>query len=272
MAEFPALPLFTDAYLGDTTHLTTIEHGAYLLLLMVAWRSRDCALPDDDRLLARYAKCTGSQWRRLRPIIEPFFVSESGQWKQRRLTDEFNHVRQVRESQRANGQASALKRKGRHSTTVEPSVNEASTPSPTPTPIVSEAAKATSLRDAFPRPEWADVQVWSDFMKNRKKKRATNTETAYKGFLEDIERLSDDEWPPPRLLKHAAIKGWAGVYDPREKENGNGHMGRHQSANGISATVSAAIDVFGLPDASDERRVPQRADQVPRLGGPGGHG
>ena len=53
MAQFPVLPLWTDAYLGDTTHLTTIEHGAYMLLLMVSWRSPDCRLPDDDAMLAR---------------------------------------------------------------------------------------------------------------------------------------------------------------------------------------------------------------------------
>lgn len=119
MAEFPALPLWTDAYLGDTTHLTTIEHGAYLLLLMTAWRTRDCSLPDDDRLLARYARCTAGQWKRLRPVLEPFFVSENGQWRQSRLTDEAVAVRQHRELQSQKGKSSALKRKGRHSTGVK---------------------------------------------------------------------------------------------------------------------------------------------------------
>jgi uncharacterized protein YdaU (DUF1376 family) len=63
----PPCRLWTDAYLGDTTHLNVTQHGAYLLLLMTAWRSRDCALPDDDKLLARYARCTAPQWRALRP-------------------------------------------------------------------------------------------------------------------------------------------------------------------------------------------------------------
>ena len=78
MAEFVALPIWTDAYLGDTTHLTTIEHGAYLLLLFTAWRSKKCKLPDDDVLLARYAKLTKAQWGRIRPILEPFFDVENG--------------------------------------------------------------------------------------------------------------------------------------------------------------------------------------------------
>jgi uncharacterized protein YdaU (DUF1376 family) len=124
MAEFPALPLWTDAYLGDTTHLTTIEHGAYLLLLMTAWRSRDCKLPDDDRLLARYARCSAGQWKRLRPILEPFFVVENGHWWQRRLTDEAVAVRRKKDNAAANGRASALKRQGRHSTERDTSVNE----------------------------------------------------------------------------------------------------------------------------------------------------
>lgn len=125
MAEFPALPLWTDAYLGDTTHLTTIEHGAYLLLLMTAWRSADCRLPDDDKLLARYARCTTGQWKRLRLILEPFFVVEGGNWRQGRLTDEAVAVRQKKEAAAANGRASALKRKGRHSTERIACVNEA---------------------------------------------------------------------------------------------------------------------------------------------------
>lgn len=107
MAEFPALPLWTDAYLGDTTHLTTIEHGAYLLLLMTAWRSRDCSLPDDDRLLARYARVNAQQWKRLRPILEPFFSVAAGAWKQGRLTDEMGAVKRHRQLQSEKGKAGA---------------------------------------------------------------------------------------------------------------------------------------------------------------------
>src|SRR5205085_5893319 len=117
MAEFPALPLWTDAYLGDTTHLTTIEHGAYLLLLMTAWRTRDCSLPDDDRLLARYARLNAQQWKRMRPIIAAFFTVEGGVWKQGRLTDERGAVERHRQQQSEKGKAGAvaksLKRQGR---------------------------------------------------------------------------------------------------------------------------------------------------------------
>lgn len=97
MAEYPAMPLWTDAYLGDTTHLTTTEHGAYLLILMAIWRSKDGRINGSDKMLARYARLNAGQWNRIKPNLMPFFdVIEDGTtlWiTQGRLTRELKAVR-----------------------------------------------------------------------------------------------------------------------------------------------------------------------------------
>lgn len=115
VAEFPALPFFTDAYLADTRHLTTEEHGAYLLLLMCAWRTRGCALRDDDRMLARIAGVSAGRWRRLRAVLIEFFTVEDGYWRQKKLSQVYGAVAKKVERNRANGakggRANALKQK-----------------------------------------------------------------------------------------------------------------------------------------------------------------
>ena len=42
MASFPSLPLWTDAYLAATGHLSFEEHGVYMMLLMTIWRAPNC--------------------------------------------------------------------------------------------------------------------------------------------------------------------------------------------------------------------------------------
>jgi len=96
MADFPSLPLWTDAYLADTTDLSAEEHGVYLLLLMAAWRTPTCSLPDDDTRLARMAKIGPKKWRRMRPVMERFFTVEAGQWTQNRLLKERDRVEKSR--------------------------------------------------------------------------------------------------------------------------------------------------------------------------------
>lgn len=110
MAEFPSMPLWTDAYLGDTRHLSTIQHGAYLLLLIVSWRNGG-DLPDDDKLLARYAGLTGQQWSRISATIRAFFTSEDGRLVQKKQRATINAVRQRHKRQSDGGQATALKNK-----------------------------------------------------------------------------------------------------------------------------------------------------------------
>lgn len=119
MAEFPALPLFTDAYMADTRHLSAAQHGAYLLLLMTAWRMPDCKLPDDDKFLARCAAMDVRTWRSNRPIVMAFWHKDAEQkWYQRRLLDERNYSAELSSKNSIAGKASALKRKNRHSASV----------------------------------------------------------------------------------------------------------------------------------------------------------
>ena len=114
MTDFPYLPLWTDAYLADTRHLSAMEHGTYLLLLMTAWRTKDCSLPDDDKLLARFASLRLNQWLKIKPTIIAFFEVQDGRLKQHKLTQMFHFANTKRESARRNGKhggiANALKK------------------------------------------------------------------------------------------------------------------------------------------------------------------
>lgn len=102
----PAIPLFGDAYLADTRHLSLEEHGAYLQLIMIAWRIEGCCLPDDDARLARMLGVTAARWRKLKPVVMAFWTLENGTWKQARLTKERAFV----EEKRAKNSASARAR------------------------------------------------------------------------------------------------------------------------------------------------------------------
>lgn len=105
MADFPYLPLWTDAYLADTTHLRTEEHGAYLLLLFSAWRTADCSLPDDDDILSRTVGLSLTRWQTMKPTVMAFWRlnKKRKRWVQKRLQNE--REKSVKKSSKARGSA-----------------------------------------------------------------------------------------------------------------------------------------------------------------------
>ena len=102
MSKKPShIPLFPDAYLRDTTHLTTEEHGAYFLLLMAAWGSGDCTLPNDEKRLAALAKLPLNRWRKIAPTVLEFWTIDRGRISQKRLAKEWAYVQQKRDKAKA---------------------------------------------------------------------------------------------------------------------------------------------------------------------------
>jgi hypothetical protein len=117
------------------------------------------------------------------------------------------------------------------------------------TTTVSETARAWAL------PAGVSLQVWQDFLSNRKRKRLGSTQTAWKGFLDDLARVSlQTGIPPPKLIEHAAAKGWGSINAPDE-DKGHGRtngLGRNQSSDGLSPTTRAALKVFGSVGAGHQ--------------------
>lgn len=138
MADFPSLPLWTDAYLADTTDLSAEEHGCYLLLLMAAWRTPTCSLPDDDQRLARMAKVGPKKWKKMRPVMERFFTVSDGQWTQNRLLKERDRVETSRNQKRQAAQAKHAKTQNNGSAGADAeSVRKPCNPYPEPYPEYS---------------------------------------------------------------------------------------------------------------------------------------
>lgn len=81
-----AMPFDFTAYLADTTHLNTVEHGAYLLLFGAMWRSPDGHIESDDSYLARVVKLPVDKWKRAAKNIRPLLqVRADGKISQKKL-------------------------------------------------------------------------------------------------------------------------------------------------------------------------------------------
>ena len=138
----PFMQLYVADYLGDTRHLTTEQHGAYLLLLMTMWRSDGC-LPNDAKKLARIAGLTVARWKRISDDIMAFFTPCEGGITQGRLAAELTIADEKSEKRsqagKAGGRAKALKDKKAGVANAMPMPWH----SPEPEPEKKEEAKAS---------------------------------------------------------------------------------------------------------------------------------
>jgi uncharacterized protein YdaU (DUF1376 family) len=80
------MPVYIGDYLADTMHLSTEQHGAYLLLLFHLWRRG--VLQDNDAALAQITGLPISRWTTSRAVLAEFFEIHDGQWHHGRVERE----------------------------------------------------------------------------------------------------------------------------------------------------------------------------------------
>jgi uncharacterized protein YdaU (DUF1376 family) len=90
--SLPSMMFYPGDYLRDTGHLSTEEHGAYLLLLWHAW-TQGGVLPLDDDMLRRITRLAPKAWAKSRAVIVAFFTRQEDGYHQKRLDRELAKAR-----------------------------------------------------------------------------------------------------------------------------------------------------------------------------------
>ncbi len=139
--NMPALPFFFDAYLVDTIHLKTAEHGAYFLLLGHAWKQGGY-LPDDDERLAAMTFLTPDEWASIKARVMAFWTLSKRGWSQKRLLKELRYVADVskkrQEAGKKGGEAKSRNsnEKPASKARILPEQKDSKAVAPTPTPTL----------------------------------------------------------------------------------------------------------------------------------------
>jgi len=96
--KYPWMPLFNGDLLADTMHLSAQEFGAYMLLIIHAWKN-DGRVPRDR--VAQIARVRHDQWPKVFKQLEPYFQWDTDSVSHRvygtssRVVDELHHATEI---------------------------------------------------------------------------------------------------------------------------------------------------------------------------------
>jgi uncharacterized protein YdaU (DUF1376 family) len=135
------MPFYVGDYLRDTRRLSTLEHGAYILLIMEYWLHGE--VPTDDKALARVAQLTDREWAKVRPTLSRFFTDE---WRHGRIDAELEKAEaKTKLRQEAGSRGGFAKAKGKQKPSKSPSNASASAPS---NALASSSEDTSELRSS----------------------------------------------------------------------------------------------------------------------------
>lgn len=209
MAALPYMPLYIADYLCDTQHLTTEEHGAYLLLMMNYWQT---GKPIIENRIPFIARLNGNATTVVETLKEFFNVTDDGLWIHDRIERDLEKVRassrRASEAGKASARAKAAKKAGKQTErqpesndrcravegSVEPQINHTDTDTDTEvinTPLNPPRGKGDDETDLLER-ERKFVELWNSTPGVITNRGDALTKARRRKFRS---RLKDRDWP-----------------------------------------------------------------------------
>lgn len=275
------MPLYIGDYLADTMHLTTEQHGAYLLLIMAYWKNGG-ALSSNDQMLAATCRLSADAWSMHKHTLASFFDTwtDSKLWIHARAEKEMEKAGNNQEKRTVRAQKAAAARWGNDAPSNAPSnapsiqqamLNECPSPSPSPSSLqradqdqkLSSSAKKkpTAKKQGFHLPEWIGTEPWKDFLEMRNKIKKPLTEKGMGMAVNKLELLESEGHRADDVLNQSTFHSWQGLFAIKEEyRNGNANTGANRQSRPslVDRVKQANAHLFDDgPPTFDERDWPE---------------
>lgn len=190
------MPMFWGDYLKDTMHLSTTEHGAYLLLIAHHWNTGK-PIPAIHSLLQNITKTTPHIFKKISPEVLKFFTLEDGAYHHPRVMEELEIAAENKQSLSERGKKAAAARWQKCDACGNAHALADGCPSPSPSPssmyintsgksegiIVLKFGTYEKARKIAPDYDIYYIEnAWKEWMKE-KGKRPDNPDAAFLGFV-----------------------------------------------------------------------------------------
>ena len=191
-------PLHIGDYISHTSHLSDLEDLAYRRMIDIYYMNEHPL--NGSSAIARRIRLSVEI---VESVLQEFFeLGDDNCWHNKRIDEEIARYHARQNQARKAGQASASVRFNKSSTAVQPTKNQE--------PITKNQIKTLQA------PEGVSVEVWNDFVLQRKKSRAVISENVIKSIRREAQKAG---WSLEQALAECAARGWRGFKAEWVKES-----------------------------------------------------
>lgn len=255
MAALPYMQLYVADYLADTAHLTTEEHGAYLLLLFSYWQT---GKPLRSDRLASVSRLSNERWADVEQTLREFFHVSKGVWTHFRVEADLEKVESKSKKNSSAGKASA-KAKALAKQALEESestnvatnveqtyqrkVNHTDTDTDTEQkqdqkPSSKKPVKEKRRKPEFELPNWIDRKSWDGFLEMRKLIKKPISENGMGLAVGKLQKLASEGQNPNDVLDQSTFYSWQGLFAIKEEFRND----RQTNGQRIGASRPSLVD------------------------------
>lgn len=190
-------------YASHTRYLTPMQDLAYRRLLDLYYLHEKPIPKLNPAALIGLNDCLTD----VEQVLNDYFTPTDNGWVNKRANEQIDEYRNKQKSASLAGKKSAEVRKANKEATPEQPFNDRSTDVQLNINHKPLNIKQEPIKDNYGSPEGVSLEVWQDFVKQRKAKKAAITETAIKGIQREAKKAG---MTLNAALQEICARGWTG--------------------------------------------------------------